>query len=432
MVEIWLPYGKTEVHVSVPLRYLAGTIEPSELELPENPFEVVTSALGNPLGSGNIQDLVKGRNKVAIALDGTLAPYTASVAASAIVWTLGQNGVPKENLSLVVGNSLRDYDNPDMLQALQGAEPLRDVVIHEHSRDSVDASNVGVTSYRTEVSLAKPFVDADLRIAVGEVSPDHFAGLRGAQSTVMPALASREGLIRHREIAFQDDVVPGVFEGNPAHSDQMEACEIARVDLALNLITDGWGRIASAVSGGIEPSWKTVVESLGDPPQLRAEADADIIIVSAGGDRFDFDLYNAVWALRGIAPLVKRGATIIFLAECTQGLGAEGLETLAQVDTLAELRRRYVLGARAVYAVKSALRGNNEVILVSALPGYLAEPLGFTVERTANAAFQSVMEKRRNRRTLVVTHGVSSVIVPSEGAEGDDGRDDHPEVDQNQ
>ncbi len=379
-----------------------------------------------------IQDLVKGRNKVAIALDGTLAPYTASVAASAIVWTLGQNGVPKENLSLVVGNSLRDYDNPDMLQALQGAEPLRDVVIHEHSRDSVDASNVGVTSYRTEVSLAKPFVDADLRIAVGEVSPDHFAGLRGAQSTVMPALASREGLIRHREIAFQDDVVPGVFEGNPAHSDQMEACEIARVDLALNLITDGWGRIASAVSGGIEPSWKTVVESLGDPPQLRAEADADIIVVSAGGDRFDFDLYNSVWALRGIAPLVKRGATIIFLAECTQGLGAEGLETLAQVDTLAELRRRYVLGARAVYAVKSALRGNNEVILVSALPGYLAEPLGFTVERTANAAFQSVMEKRRNRRTLVVTHGVSSVIVPSEGAEGDDGRDDHPEVDQNQ
>ena len=130
--------------------------------------------------------------------------------------------------------------------------------------------------------------------------------------------------------------------------------------------------------------------------------------------------------------MVKRGATIIFLAECTQGLGAEGLESLAQVDTLAELRRRYALGAEAVYAIKSALRGNNEVILVSALPAYLAEPLGFTVERTANAAFQSVMERRRNRRTLVVTHGASSVIVPSEGDEGDDGSDDHPEVNQNQ
>ncbi len=432
MVEIWLPYGKTEVHISVPLRYLAGTIEPAELELPENPFEVVTSALGNPVESREIQDLVKGKRNVAIALDGTMAPFTASVAASAIVWTLGQSGVPKENVSLVVGNSLREYDNPEMLLALQGAEPLRDVVIHEHSRDSDDVSNMGVTSSRTEVSLARPFADADFRIAVGELSPDHFAGLRGAQSTIMPALASREALIRHREIAFQGDVFPGVIEGNPAHSDQMEACDLAKVDLAVNLITDGWGRIASAVAGGVEPSWKTAVEKSGDLPRLQAEADADIIVVSAGGDRFDYDLYNAVWALRGIAPLVKRGATIIFLAECTQGLGAEGLESLAQVDTLAELRRRYVLGARAVYAIKSALRGNNEVILVSALPAYLAEPLGFTVERTANAAFQRVMERRRNRRTLVVTHGASSVIVPSEGDEGDDGSDHHPEVDQNQ
>jgi nickel-dependent lactate racemase len=430
MVEIWLPYGKTEVHVSVPLRYLAGTIEPSELELPENPFEVVTSALGSLVGSEEIQDLVNGKNKVAIALDGTMAPFAASVAASAIVWTLGQSGVPKESVSLVVGNGLREHDNPVMLGALQGAEPLRDVVLHEHSRDSQEVTKVGVTSSRTEVSLANPFVEADFRITVGELSPDHFAGLRGAQSTVMPALASRDGFIRHREISFQGDIVPGVFEGNLSHSDQMEACELAKVDLAVNLITDGWGRIASAVAGGVEPSWKEAVERSGDLPQLRAEADADIIVVSAGGDRFDYDLYNAIWALRGVAHLVKRGATIIFLAECTQGLGAEGLESLAQVDTLAELRRRYALGARAVYAIKSTLRGNNEVILVSALPSYLAEPLGFTVERTANAAFQRVMERRRNRRTLVVTHGASSVIVPSEGGEGDEGSNHHPEVEQ--
>ena len=432
MVEIWLPYGKTEVHVSVPLRYLVGTIEPSELELPENPFKVVTSALDNPAGSGDIQNLVKGKKKAAIAIDGTMAPYAASVAASAIVWTLGQNGVPKESISLIIGNSLREHDNPELLGALQGAEPLRDIAIHEHSRDSDDLAKVGVTSSRIKISLAQPFMDADLRIAVGELSPDHFAGLKGAQSTVMPALASCEGLIRHREISFQGDVVPGGFEGNPAHSDQMETCKMAKVDLALNLITDGWGRIASAVAGGIERSWETAVETSRGLPQLSAEAGADIIVVSAGGDRYDFDLYNAVWALKGVAPLVKRGATIIFLAECTQGLGATGLESLAQVDTLAELRRRYELGARAVYAIKSTLRGKNEVVLISALPAYMAEPLGFTVERTANAAFQRVMDRRRNRRTLVVTHGASSVIVPSEGDEGDEGSDHHPEVDQNQ
>lgn len=431
MVEVWLPYGKTEVHVSVPLRYLAGTIEPAEMVQPENPFEAVTSALGNPIGSGDLQTLVNSRDKVAVALDGTITPFAASVAASGIVWILGQGGVPKENVTLVVGNCLREDGNPQLVEALQGADPLRDVVIHEHSRDSGDVTSLGATSSGTEVTIASPFAEADFKIAVGEVAPDHFAGLKGAQSTVMPALASLGGLVRQRELAFQGDVAPGVFEGNPVHSDQMEACGLAGVDFSVQLITDGWGRISSAFSGGLEPCWLKAVDVLGDSHALRAEPDADIIVVSAGGERFDYDLYNAVWALQGVAPLVKRGATIIFLAECTQGLGAEGLESLAQVDTLAELRRRYVLGARAVYAIKSALR-RNEVILVSALPGYLAEPLGFTVERTANAAFQRVLERRRNRRTLVVTHGASSVIVPSEGVEGDDGENHHPEVDENQ
>ncbi|MDP6048821.1 MAG: lactate racemase domain-containing protein [Candidatus Bathyarchaeota archaeon] len=432
MVEIWLPYGKTEVHVSVPLRYLMGTIEPAELKLPENPFETITSALDNLIGTENIQDLVNGKKSAAIALDGTMAPHAASVAASAIVWTLEQNGMSRENVSLIIGNGLREHGNLDLLGALQRAEPLGNVAIHEHSINSVDINKVGVTSSRTQVSLAQPFLEADLRIAVGDLRPDHFSGMKGAQSTVMPALASREGLTRHREISFHGSVTLGIFEGNLAHLDQMEACKMADLDVALNLVTDGWGRIVSAVAGGIEQSWKTAVERSGDLIQLSSEADADIIIVSAGGDLYDFNLFNAVWALQGIASLVKKGATIIFLAECTQGLGAAGLESLAQVDTLSELRRRYELGARAVYAIKSTLRGNNEIILVSALPTYLADPLGFKMERTANAAFQRVMDRRRNRRTLVVTHGASSVFMPSKGGKNDKSGDHHSKVEKNQ
>ena len=139
MVEIWLPYGKTEVHVSVPLNYLAGTIEPSKLELPENPFDAVTSALGNLVGSKDIQDLVRGKKNISIALDGTMAPFTASVAASAIVWTLGQRGVPKENVSIIIGNSLREHDNPEMLETLM-------IVLQEQREVNPECSRVLATS----------------------------------------------------------------------------------------------------------------------------------------------------------------------------------------------------------------------------------------------------------------------------------------------
>ncbi|MCW3992745.1 MAG: hypothetical protein NWE79_08535, partial [Candidatus Bathyarchaeota archaeon] len=60
--------------------------------------------------------------------------------------------------------------------------------------------------------------------------------------------------------------------------------------------------------------------------------------------------------------------------------------------------------------IKSTLRSNH-VVLVSALPGYLAEPLGFSLARTANDALDSAVGGRRGRRTLVVTHGCSTLPV---------------------
>ncbi|UCH57217.1 MAG: hypothetical protein JSV18_07765, partial [Candidatus Bathyarchaeota archaeon] len=182
------------------------------------------------------------------------------------------------------------------------------------------------------------------------------------------------------------------------------------VDFAVHLLTNGYGELLSSFSGDLEASWSSAVPALGDSYKVKAEPNADIIVVSAGGSRFDFDLYNAVWALSGVSPIAKKGATIILLAECSEGLGAEGLDILAQVDTLGELRRRYMLGARAVHVIKSTLR-SNEVVLVSSLPGYLAEPLGLSVERTANDAVEKVFERRRGRRTLILTHGCSTVPV---------------------
>ncbi|MGD2200998.1 MAG: lactate racemase domain-containing protein [Candidatus Bathyarchaeota archaeon] len=418
MVEVWLPYGKTEVHVSIPLKYLVGTIEPAVREISPNPFETVVEALRTPLDTKVLQETVEPGNKVAIALDSTMDPFLASLSAAGIAWTLNHMEVPSEDIKIIVGNGLREGSDPLMLGALQEADALKGIEILEHDRGSGNVASIGATSGGTEVELSTPFIEADARIAVGEVIPDHFAGIKGAQSTVLPSLASFKTLEQHKEGAFQGDILPGQYRGNPVHADQIEACEMVGITMALQLVTDGRGSLVSAFSGSLDSSLEKAVEALGDSYRAPFEGEADIVVVSAGGDRFDFDLYNAIWALKAVTPMVKNGGTIIFCAECQDGLGAEGLDTLALVDTLAELRRRYMLGAGAVYTIKSSLR-NNEVIMVSALPDYLAEPLGLTVKRAANEAFQKTLQRKRGRQTLVVTHGCS--IVPVKHLEGEEG-----------
>jgi nickel-dependent lactate racemase len=410
MVEVWLPYGKTEVHISVPLRNLLGTVEPDKGQPSANPFETITESLRNPIESKTISELVKPRAKVAIAIDGTLSPGLAAYAASSVVWTLNQSGVLSENITLVVGNGRREHGYRELISFLQSSNILKDVDIVEHNRNSTSVTRVGTTSTGTNVKVCTSFMGADSRIAIGEVLIDHFSGLRGAHSTILPSLSGKAAIERSMGLSFSGEVVPGVPKENPVHADQVEASRLVGVDMAVQLVTNGYGELVSAFSGDLEATWGSALATFGESYRVKAESNADIIVVSAGGSRFDFDLYNAVWALRGVSPIVKRGATIILLAECADGMGAEGLETLAQVDTISELRRRYMLGARAVHVIKTALRGN-EVVLVSALPGYLAEPLGFSVERTASDALEGVTQRRRGRRTLVVTHGCSTVPV---------------------
>jgi nickel-dependent lactate racemase len=408
MVECWLPYGKTEVHISIPIRNLIGTAEPDKGKPAINPEDVLKESLQNPIDSKKLGDMVEPRDRVAVAIQGTIIPPLATSVVSSIVEILRQTDVSPNDITVLVGNGLRERSNPDLIEALQASERLQGLGIVEHNRNSGNLTTIGTTSRKTEVEISQPFASADVRIVVGEVMLDHFTGLRGAQNTILPALSGQTTIEQNHRLSFSSEVTPAVYEGNPVHADVMEAAFMTKVDLALHLVTNHNGELLTACAGDLEKSWGNAVSELGTSYMVKAEADADIIVVSAGGSRFDFDLYHSIWALSSVSGIAKKGATIILLAECSEGLGADGFMKLSQVDTLSELRRRYMLGARAVHLIKSTLR-RNEVIFVSALPSYHIESLGVSVERTANDALRSVVGRRRGRRTLVVTHGCSTI-----------------------
>ncbi|MFQ6053549.1 MAG: lactate racemase domain-containing protein, partial [Candidatus Bathyarchaeia archaeon] len=341
---------------------------------------------------------------------GAINPHPAAAAVSTIVEELALAGASIDDITVVVGNGDRERGDPRLLEALRGPEAPRGVRVVEHGRETMNLSEVGTTSRGTMVEVDGRFAEADIHIAVGEVLLDAYTGFKGAHATILPALAGRPTIEMNRGHAFGDDVAPGVVEGNPVLADVLESAILAGVDFAVNLVADPLGRFRGVRSGGLEESWRQAVADLGDSFRVEVEADPDIVVVSAGGDKFDFDLYHAVWALRSASRIARKGAAIILLAECPEGLGADGLAKLSHVGKLSELRRRFMLGGEAVHLIKSTLR-NNRVVLVSALPGFLAEPLGLSAARTANDALWSAAGGRTGRRTMVLTHGCSTLPV---------------------
>jgi nickel-dependent lactate racemase len=408
MVEVWLPYGKTDVHISIQLRNLLGTAGPDKGSPVVSTVDEIGNSLLQPIRSRTLNELAKPGLKVAVAVDGTMTPYLVASGVYSIVHALRRSEVNMGDVCVIVGNGLRERSDPEVIKAVSSLEGFQNLRIVEHSPAGSEVTEVGETSAGTKVRVNRAYTEADLRIALGDVRPDYSSGVKGAQSTVLPALSDHISIEWNRRLAFNGDVVPGSSEGNPVFIDELEAAKLTRTDLAINLVTNGQGDLLKAYSGETEACIRESESLMADSFKVKAEENADIFVVSAGGSRFDYNLFNSIWALRSVTHLAKRGATIILLSECTEGLGAEGLETLAQIDTISELRRRYKLGARAVYLIKSTLR-RNDVFLVSALPNYLAEPLGFSVVRTANDAIEQAMKNRRGRKTQVVTHGCSTV-----------------------
>ncbi|KON30360.1 hypothetical protein AC482_03970 [miscellaneous Crenarchaeota group-15 archaeon DG-45] len=410
MVECWLPYGRTEAHISVPLRDLIGVAEPEPGQPAPDAVEAIRDSLRNPTGAAALEQLVEPGTPIAIAIDGTISPRAASAAASSIVEELKLAGASVGNTSIVIGNGCRERSDPLLVEALKVHEALQGVDVVEQRAGSQNLVDLGTTSRGTKVEVNGRFAGAGLRIAVGEVLLDALAGFRGAHTVVLPAISGLTTIEANRSLAFDESAAPGVVEGNPVLADVLESARMAGIDFAVNLIESPLGGLLGARSGGLEESWRRAIADLGDSFRVEAEADADVIVVSAGGIKFDFDLYNGAWALRGASQIAKRDATIILLAECSEGLGAPGLAKLSHIDSLSELRRRYMLGGEAVHLIKSTIR-RNRVVLVSTLPRHLTEPLGLSSARTANDALESAVLGRRERRTLVITHGCSTLPV---------------------
>lgn len=410
MVECWLPYGNTEVYVTVDMKDLLSIAEPVRVDPRLHPREIIAKTLAEPRGSKKLEELVGPDCTVAIAVEGTTAPFNAIAVLAPIVTQLVNLIVPKDKITVIIANGVRERSSKDIVKALKASDDLKGVNLVEHTRATTTLSNLGETRQKTPLAVNKAYIDAKIKIAVGEVEVDSYTGFTGAHTAIIPGLASPPTVETHRKLILKGDVKPGVIEANQVKEDAIEAAKMAGCDIAIQLVTNTHGRLISAFAGAIEETWGQAIYALGASYQINAEAGADIVVVSTGGSKHDYDLYSAAWALQGSMRLVKKGGALILLAECPEGLGAETFSNLAHVEQQSELERRYALGAEALQVIKAAT-AKCQVFLVSSLPKYMVEPLGVSVARTANDAYQKAIDGRRGRRTLVIPYGCSTVTV---------------------
>jgi nickel-dependent lactate racemase len=377
MVDVWLPYGKTEVCVRVPARNLLGTIEPRERAGAPDAKAEVERALKEPIGTRRLSEIAKPEHKVAIVVDDNTRHMPSSLTLPPVLAELNAAGLKDENVTVIFGCGTHRAVKPEEAAKIVGEEVLRRVKAMSHDCKAQDLVLAGTTkTHGNKVYLNRAFAEANVRVLLGDVGFHYYAGYGGGRKSVLPAVTGEETIKHNHALMLHAEARTGVLAGNPVHEDMTEAAKLAKVDFIVNVVTNSKGEVVKAFAGDMEQAFLEAVKLVDEMYRVTVDRRADIVVVSSGGSPADINLFQACKAVDAALGAVKRGGVIILVAECPEGHGNQvfydwmmRLGELKAVER--EIKRNFVLGGHKAYYLLKALQ-NHQVILLSSLPDYYA------------------------------------------------------------
>jgi lactate racemase len=418
MVDVWLPYGKTDVCVRVPARNLLGTIEPKDRQGVADIKLEVERALKEPIGSKRLIEIVKPESKIAVVVDDATRRAPSEAMLLPVLAELNAAGVKDENVTVIFGCGTHRAVKPDEAAALLGEQALKRVKSISHCCTATDSIYVGTTkTHGNKVHVNRVFVEADVKILLGDVNYHYYAGYGGGRKSILPAVCGEETIKQNHALLLHASARTGILEDNPVHVDMTEAARLAKVDFIVNVVENKKGEIVRAFAGDLEAAFLEAVRLVDEMYRVTIDRRADIIVVSAGGHPADINLYQAYKGLDNALDAVKRGGVIILVAECLEGHGNQvfydwmtRLGDLKNVER--EVKRNFVMGGHKAYYLLKALQ-NHQIILVSSMPDYYATSIfKFKTARAVNDALTEALKIAGSAsRVWAMPHGSYTLPV---------------------
>lgn len=417
MVDVWLPYGKTEVCARIPTRNFLGAIEPKEKPGAADPRAEIERALREPIGAKQLNEIVKPGDRAVIVVDDATRATPSQLMVPPILDELNKAGVKDEDVTIIFACGAHRAVDPEEMEKLVGKDALKRVKATSHDYKSEDQVYLGKTRFGTKVYVNKTFAQADVRILTGDVGLHYFAGYGGGRKSLLPGISSLETLQKNHALFLRPKAKMGVLEGNPVHEDMMEAAKLAKVDFILNVVQNSRQELVGAFAGDLEQAFFEGKKLVDEIYKVSIERRADIVVVSPGGHPFDIDLYQACKGVIGALEAVKRRGIVILVAECPEGHGNDvfsdwmmRFKSLEQMEK--DIKKRFLLGGHKAYYLTKALQ-KAHIILVSIMPDYQAvNVFRLKTARAINDAMRQAFDiSGKNAKVWAMPHGNTTLPV---------------------
>jgi nickel-dependent lactate racemase len=415
--EFKIPYGKSYLVASLPDPWQPFLVMPKQVAPAPDPNRVVNRALDSPLGDRGLSEFGPVRS-AAIAINDKTRPVPHDVLLPPLLARLEALGMSPDTIRLIIATGSHPPLTTAEFPAVVPPEILaRYPVICHDAKDQANLVFLGQTARDTPVWMNRHFIQADLRLVVGNVEPHQFMGFSGGVKSAVIGLAGLATINQNHAMMTDPRAKLGVYDDNPARQDVEEMGRLVGVNFALNVILNESKQIVTSLAG--DP---TVVMQAGIPIvrelyRVGVSGPCDVVIASPGGYPKDINLYQAQKALAHAALITKAGGTVILVAACPEQTGSkmyeEWMAGMASHEAVFERFKRegFRIGPHKAFQIaRDASRGR--VLLVSDMPPDLVERLLLTPVSSLDEALVRAVAHLKPARARIAVLPVANATIP--------------------
>jgi len=332
-MKLTLDYGRTGLRIEVPDKNLARVLSMKPVRPIKDPGQELEKALSSPIASPPLAQLARAKQSACVVICDITRPVPNKILLPPILKTLEQNGISRNNITILIATGIHRPNLDEELIRLVGEEIASGYrVVNHYARKPETHRYLGKTSRGTDVYVDATYMNADLKITTGFIEPHLMAGFSGGRKLICPGIAGLDTVkVMHGpKILEHPNAREGVIQGNPFHQESLEIAQMAGMDFIVNVALNENKEITGIFAGDMEKAHAQGVAFVREHVADRVDEPVDIVITTSAGYPLDATFYQAIKGLTAALPIVKEGGTIILAAACQEGLGSPEFSQLVR------------------------------------------------------------------------------------------------------
>ena len=328
MASIDLKYGPSHFH----FEYDADRFDVLQpVDAPPLSDLEIGEKLDRPIGTPQLEELIQPGESVLIVVPDATREVAAGQVVNILVRRLIANGTAPFDISIIFATGIHRPVTEDEKKAILSPFIAQRIKTLGHGpRDITRIARLGETAGGIPVELNRALTENQHVVLVGGIAFHYFAGFTGGRKLVCPGLASSRTISATHRLAFDcgtmsrtQGVGPGLLDGNPVHESFVEAASRVTTSFCVSAIVNDAGELADLYCGDLVGSHRQACEAYATGHRITIPEKRELVVVSCGGLPHDLNMIQAHKALDAGSRACTEGGTIVFLAECRDGLGRD-------------------------------------------------------------------------------------------------------------